>query len=141
MQQDAQIQYRSTFKFRRTRTEYTDLVSVYYINQNTEFCLKTIKFQCLKCNTGKDSFQTICVDSFIHSSMSLQPGPWPLLQFHNLFYTDGSTHWTSDQPVARPLPTHRTTQTQNKRAHRHPCLEWDSNPRSQRSSERRQFMS
>jgi hypothetical protein len=25
-------------------------------------------------------------------------------------------------------------------AHRHPCLEWDSNPRSQRSSERRQFM-
>jgi hypothetical protein len=25
-------------------------------------------------------------------------------------------------------------------AHRHPCLEWDSNPRSQRSSERRRFM-
>jgi hypothetical protein len=25
-------------------------------------------------------------------------------------------------------------------AHRHPCLEWNSNPRSQRSSERRQFM-
>jgi hypothetical protein len=25
-------------------------------------------------------------------------------------------------------------------AHRHPCLEWDSNPRSQRSSDRRQFM-
>jgi hypothetical protein len=25
-------------------------------------------------------------------------------------------------------------------AHRYPCLEWDSNPRSQRSSERRQFM-
>jgi hypothetical protein len=25
-------------------------------------------------------------------------------------------------------------------AHTHPCLEWDSNPRSQRSSERRQFM-
>jgi hypothetical protein len=49
--------------------------------------------------------------------MALQPfvGPWPLLQFHNLFYTDGRTPWTSDQPVARPLPTHRTTQTQNKR--------------------------
>jgi hypothetical protein len=28
---------------------------------------------------------------FIHSSMALQPfvGPWPLLQFRNLFYTDG----------------------------------------------------
>jgi hypothetical protein len=25
-------------------------------------------------------------------------------------------------------------------AHRHPCLEWDSNPRSQRSSWRRRFM-
>jgi hypothetical protein len=29
--------------------------------------------------------------------------------------------------VARPLPTHRTTRTQNKRTYRHPCLEWDSN--------------
>jgi hypothetical protein len=34
---------------------------------------------------------------------------------------------------------HRTTQTQNKRTHRHPCLEWDSNPQSQRSSELRRF--
>jgi hypothetical protein len=41
--------------------------------------------------------------------------PFVGLQFHNLFYTDGRTPWTSDQPVARPLPTHRTTQTQNKR--------------------------
>jgi hypothetical protein len=27
--------------------------------------------------------------------------------------TVGRTPWTGDQPVARPLPTHRTTQTQN----------------------------
>jgi hypothetical protein len=55
--------------------------------------------------------------SFINSSMALQPfvGTWPLLQFRNLFYTDGRTPWTSDQPVARPLPSHRTTQTENKR--------------------------
>jgi hypothetical protein len=32
-----------------------------------------------------------------------------------IFYTVGSTPWTGDQPAARPLPTHRTTQTQNKR--------------------------
>jgi hypothetical protein len=32
-----------------------------------------------------------------------------------ILYTFGRTHWTEDQPVARPLPTHRTTQTQNKR--------------------------
>jgi hypothetical protein len=60
--------------------------------------------------------------SFIHfhSSMALQPfvGPWPLLQFRNLSYTVGRTPWTSDQPVARPLPTQRRTQTQNKRTHK-----------------------
>jgi hypothetical protein len=37
-------------------------------------------------------------------------------QFLNL-YTVGRTPWTGDQPVARPPPTHRTTQTQNKRTH------------------------
>jgi hypothetical protein len=69
--------------------------------------------------------------------MALQPFAWlwPLLQFPNLFYTVGRTPWTSDQSVARPLPTHRIN------AHnRHPYLEWDSNPRSQRSSEPRQFV-
>jgi hypothetical protein len=42
-------------------------------------------------------------------------GPWPLIQFRNHFYTDGRTPWTGDQPVARPLHTHRTIQTQNTR--------------------------
>jgi hypothetical protein len=42
-------------------------------------------------------------------------GPWPLFQFYNHIYTVGRTPWTGDQPIARPLPTHRTTQTQNKR--------------------------
>jgi hypothetical protein len=41
-------------------------------------------------------------------------GPWPLGQLFNL-YTVVRTPCTGDQPVARPLPTHRTTQTQNKR--------------------------
>jgi hypothetical protein len=52
-----------------------------------------------------------------HSATALQPfvGPWPFLQFRNPFYTDGRTPWTSDQPVGRLLPIHRTTQTQNKR--------------------------
>jgi hypothetical protein len=48
--------------------------------------------------------------------MVLQPfvGPWLFLQFRNLSYTDGRTPWRSDQPVAKPLPAHRRTQTQNK---------------------------
>jgi hypothetical protein len=51
--------------------------------------------------------------------MALQPfvGPWSLLQFRNLLYTVSRTPWTSDQPLARPLPKHRTIQTQNKRIH------------------------
>jgi hypothetical protein len=62
---------------------------------------------------------------YIHSSMSLQPsvGPWPLLQFRYLFYTDGKTPWTGDQPVVRPLPTRKTTQIQIKRTHKYPCLQ------------------
>jgi hypothetical protein len=59
------------------------------------------------------------INLLIHSSMIIQPfvGPWPLLQFRNHFYADGRTPWTSDQPVARPLPKRRTTQTQNKLIH------------------------
>jgi hypothetical protein len=51
--------------------------------------------------------------------MTLQPfvEAWPFLQCRNLFYTVGTTPWTGDQPVARPLPAYRTTQTQNKRIH------------------------
>jgi hypothetical protein len=40
-------------------------------------------------------------------------GPWPLFQFLNL-YKASRTPWSGDQPVARPLSTRRTTQTQNK---------------------------
>jgi hypothetical protein len=71
-------------------------------------------------------------------SLYLSVGPWPLLQFRNLYYKVGRTPWTSDheQPVAWSLPTHRTAHTQNKRTHKHPCLEWNSKPRSQGSSER-----
>jgi hypothetical protein len=46
----------------------------------------------------------------------------PLLDLGRFFsflilYTVGRTPWTSDYPVARPLSTQRTTQTQNKRTH------------------------
>jgi hypothetical protein len=63
-------------------------------------------------------------------SMAIQP-----------LYIVGRTPWTGDQAVARPLPEHRTTQTQNERIQcRHPSLEWDWNPRSQCSSGRKRFM-
>jgi hypothetical protein len=67
------------------------------------------------CNNSS-IIQTTHLHIFIQSSMALQlcVGPWLLLHFYNRFYTDGRTPWRSDQPVARPLPTHRKTQTQNK---------------------------
>jgi hypothetical protein len=52
-------------------------------------------------------------------SLSLQPFFGPLAGIFSflILYTVGRTPWTGDQPVARPLPTHRMTQTQNKRTH------------------------
>jgi hypothetical protein len=77
---------------------------------------------------------------FLFMALQSFVGPWPLFSFL-ILYTDGRTPWTSDQPFARPLPTHRRTQTQNKRTqYRHPCFEWDSKPLSQPSRERREFM-
>jgi hypothetical protein len=32
-----------------------------------------------------------------------------------ILYTVGRTPWTVDQPITRPLPTHRTTHKKNKR--------------------------
>jgi hypothetical protein len=51
--------------------------------------------------------------SFIHSSMALQPFSWTLASssVSLSFNTDGRTPWTSDQPVAKPLPTQDNTNT------------------------------
>jgi hypothetical protein len=47
--------------------------------------------------------------------MALQPfGPSSLFQFLNPIHSRQDSLNGGDQPVARPLPTHRTTQTQNK---------------------------
>jgi hypothetical protein len=59
------------------------------------------------------------------------------LQFLNIKTADMAS-WTGDLSFTRPLPTQDNTNRIN--AHRHPCLEWNSNPRPQRSSDRRQFM-
>jgi hypothetical protein len=47
--------------------------------------------------------------------MTVQPfvGRWPF--FHLDFYTVCRSPCTREQPVARPLPTHRRTQTRNER--------------------------
>jgi hypothetical protein len=46
-----------------------------------------------------------------------------------IVYTVGRTPWTGDQPDARPLPTHRITQTQNKRTQTSmPWMGFELNP-------------
>jgi hypothetical protein len=48
--------------------------------------------------------------SFIHDWLcQLSLGPWPLLQFCNIFSHTRYTPWTSDKSVVMPLPTHRIT--------------------------------
>jgi hypothetical protein len=53
---------------------------------------------------------------FIYLSIALHPFS-DLGRFFSflILHTFGRTPWNGDQPAARPLPTHRTTQTQNKR--------------------------
>jgi hypothetical protein len=66
--------------------------------------------------------------------------PWALasaFQFHDHF-KDCRTSWMSDQLVARPLPKHRTTQTQNKHIHTQqtsmPCVGFEPTiPASERA--------
>jgi hypothetical protein len=55
---------------------------------------------------------SICLSIYDSTSFLLDLG-----RFFSFFilYTVVRTPWTGDQPVARPLPTHRTTQTQTKR--------------------------
>jgi hypothetical protein len=57
-----------------------------------------------------------------------------------IFFTQmvGLLGWVISQSQGHYLNTGQ--HKQNKPIHRHLCLEWDSNPQSQNSSERRQFM-
>jgi hypothetical protein len=58
--------------------------------------------------------QRLSIHPSIHRSTVLWLGLGLFFSFL-ILYTVGRTPWMGDQPVGRPLPTHRTTQTQNKR--------------------------
>jgi hypothetical protein len=59
----------------------------------------------------KKIYQMVSVVTFFIRLYSPFVGPWPLFSVVLILYTVGRTPWTGDQPVARPLPTHRTTRT------------------------------
>jgi hypothetical protein len=76
------------------------------------------------------NLQCIYLTIYLYSPLLDLGSLWSFL----ILYTVGRTPWTGDQLITRSLPTHRIN------AHRHPCLEWDSDPRSQCLSGRRRFM-
>jgi hypothetical protein len=111
---------------------------LFYSVRNLFYTLRRQSILALELTFHKDQIHD-CNNIF---SLALQPPrPWPLIfQFHDHF-TVGRTPWTTDQLVAKPLPKHRTTKTQNKHIHKHPCLMGDSNRRSRLLSEGRQYVS
>jgi hypothetical protein len=72
-----------------------------------------VYYHCRMSLTFRTSFLSY---TFFFTGSTAPVGPGLCFQFHDHF-TDGRTPWTSDQLVARPLPKHRTTQTQNKHIH------------------------
>jgi hypothetical protein len=50
---------------------------------------------------------SVCLSVCLSMALQAFVGPWPLFSF----YTVGRTSCTGDQPVERPLPAHRATQT------------------------------
>jgi hypothetical protein len=63
-------------------------------------------------------YLSICLSVCLSVCLSIC-GSTALVDFGRFFgfiivYTVVRTPWTGDQPIARPLPTHRTTQIQNK---------------------------
>jgi hypothetical protein len=100
----------------------------WYIRLRTCLWIVTVQFLvCIPFRVNTVSLIYIIIIIFIIIIIkTLQPfvGPWPPFQFLDPIHTIGRTPWTGDQPVWKPLPTHRTTQTQNKRTqYRHPCIE------------------
>jgi hypothetical protein len=93
------------------------------------------------CDTSVRTTQTVCY-LFIsfHLSVALQPPFFwalPLLQFRNLFFTQsvGLLGRGISPSQGRYLRTGQQKHRTN--GHRHPCLEFNSNPRPQCSSEPR----
>jgi hypothetical protein len=81
---------------------------------------------------------------FFSTALPAHSGPWPLIQFRNhLSKTVGPLRRVISSSQGLYLNTRQHKHRINAHTHthtKHSCLEWDSNPRSQRSSERRHFM-
>jgi hypothetical protein len=103
------------------------------------FYLTTMSvFQIIGLSVCLSVSMSVCLS--IYLSMALQPfvGPWQLFQFLHLFTQ--SVGLLGRRSARCKAATSTQDNTNRIKAHRHPCLKWDSNPRSQCLSRRRQFM-
>jgi hypothetical protein len=82
----------------------------FYLSVYLSICLSVCLSVCLSASLSVCLSVYLSIYQWLYSPFL---GPCLFFSF-NLFYTDVRTPWTGDKPVARPLPTHRTTQTQNK---------------------------
>jgi hypothetical protein len=92
-----------------TTSNYSATANLHILQITTASAEHISSLQCLR--------QPFPSSGYFSMALPAHSGPRPLTQFRNHFFTDGRTPWTSDQPVARPLPKHRTKQTQNKCIH------------------------
>jgi hypothetical protein len=92
--------------------------------------------------TQKKTFKYMVLTTYvIYLSMALQSFLLDLGRFFSFLICTQSAGLLGrgiSASQGRYLHTEQHKHTIN--THRHPCLEWDSNPQSQRSSEQRQFM-
>jgi hypothetical protein len=78
---------------------------------------------------------------FFSMALRAHSGLWPLIQFLNNFFSQTVVLLGRAISPSQSLYLITGQHKQNKRLHtKHQCLEWDSNPRSQCPSERREFM-
>jgi hypothetical protein len=81
------------------------------------------------------------LDSVFLMALPAHSEPWTLIQFRNHFsQTLGLFGRVISPSQVLYINTGKTIIEQTHTYTEHPCFEWDSNPRSQRPSERRQFM-
>jgi hypothetical protein len=105
----------------------------------TEKCGRILR--CIAVTQVNNSKQYLSMHPATYLPTALQTfdGPWPLFQFLDLFTQSvGLLRRGISPSQGRYLHTGQHKHRIN--AYTHPCLNWDSNPRSQCFSGRRQFM-
>jgi hypothetical protein len=110
------------------------MISIFCPNSVTATCAQHATFTSMRVTESSPWHLVRSINLWLYS---------PLLELGRFFsllilYKVGRTSWAVDKPVARPLPTRQHKHRINLDIH--PCLMWDSNPRSQCLSGRRPFM-